>query len=148
MSRAAQWTAAWVDAAGLGVANGVACDLLYKDRVGDLAAHQISTRTPIAALAGYSRAVERPMADPDHALGADDRRNLAVVDGLRVPFRLPPRRRVVGRPLVRNHDARKGRIWGLVPISMAVLPAVVRALPAKRSEEKAHARGRVPARST
>jgi hypothetical protein len=33
---------------------------------------------------------------------------------------------------VRNYDARKGRIWGLVPISMAILPTVVRALHAKR----------------
>ena len=48
-----------VGAAGLGIANGVARDLLYKDRVGDLAAHQISTGTLIAALAGYSRALER-----------------------------------------------------------------------------------------
>lgn len=132
MSRAVQWTAAWVGAAGLGVANGVARDLMYKDRVGDLAAHQISTGTLIAALAGYSHALERRWPIPTT-------RSAWTIGGiwllLTVVFEFVFGHYVAGESwtsLLRNYDARKGRIWGLVPISMAILPATVRALHAKR----------------
>ena len=132
MSRAAQWTAAWGGAAGLGIANGVARDLLYKDRVGELAAHQISTGTLIAALAGYSRALERrwpiPTARSAWTIGS-------MWLSLTVVFEFVFGHYVAGESwtsLVRNYDVRRARIWGLVPIAMAILPAVVRARHAKR----------------
>jgi hypothetical protein len=116
----------------LGIANGVARDLLFTDRVGDLAAHQISTGTLIAALTGYSRALERrwpiPTTRSAWTIGA-------MWLSLTVVFEFVLGHYVAGESwasLVRNYDARKGRIWGLVPISMAILPAVVRALHAKR----------------
>jgi hypothetical protein len=132
MTRAAKWTAAWVGAAGLGIANGVARDLMYKDRVGELAAHQISTGTLIAALAGYSGALERRWPIPTT-------RSASTIGGmwlsLTVVFEFVFGHYVGGESwagLVRSYDARKGRVWGLVPVSMAILPAVVRALHAKR----------------
>jgi hypothetical protein len=132
MSRAVQSTAAWVGAAGLGVANGVARDLMYKERVGDLAARQISTGTLIAALAGYSHAVERrwpiPTARSAWTIGGI----MALVDGgLRVRLRSLRRGRIVDERAAQLRRA-QGPPLGLVPISMAILPVTVRALHAKR----------------
>jgi hypothetical protein len=101
------------------------------DWVGELAAHQISTGTLIAALARYSRAPERRWPIPTT--------RSAWIGGiwlsLTVVFEFVFGHYVAGESwtrLVRNYDARKGRIWGLVPVSMAILPTVVRALHAKR----------------
>jgi hypothetical protein len=132
VSRAAKWTAAWVGAAGLGVANGVARDLLYKDRVGDLAAHQISTGTLIVALAGYSGPLEQRWPIPSTRSAW---RIGGVWLSLTVVFEFVFGHYVAGESwagLVRSYDARKGRVWGLVPIAMAILPAAVRALHTRR----------------
>ena len=48
-----RWTAAWLGATALGVANAGVRELLYADRVGELAAHQISTATLLAAPTYY-----------------------------------------------------------------------------------------------
>jgi hypothetical protein len=121
-----RWTAAWVGAAALGVVNGTVRDLLYRDKVGELAAHQVSTATLIAALAAYARALERrwPLARRHEAwtVGA---RWLALT----VAFEFTFGHYVAGdswTELARNYDVRKGRIWGIVPLSMAVLPALTR----------------------
>jgi hypothetical protein len=57
-------------------------DLLYEDRVGDLAAHQISTGTLIAAFAGYSRALEQrwpmPTTRPAQTIGGAARRCISA----------------------------------------------------------------------
>src|SRR5215204_7213198 len=45
--------AAWLGATALGVANAGVRELLYADRVGELAAHQISTATLLAAPTYY-----------------------------------------------------------------------------------------------
>ena len=132
MSCTATWTAGWFGAAGLGIANGVARDALYRDRVGDLAAHQISTGTLIAALAGYSAALKRRWPIPSA-------RSASTIGGVwlssTVLFEFVFGHYVAGESwtsLVRNYDVRRGRVWGLVPISMATLPAVARALHRER----------------
>jgi hypothetical protein len=43
----------------IGIANGVVRELAYKDRVGDLAAHQISTSIAVALFAAYFVALNR-----------------------------------------------------------------------------------------
>jgi hypothetical protein len=123
---------AWGGAAGLGIGNGVARDLLYKDRVGERAAHQISTATLIAALACYSRVLERRWPIPDS-------RSAWTIGGIwlssTIVFESVFGHYVAGESwgsLMRNYDLRKGRVWGLVPMSMAVLPAAVRGLESKR----------------
>jgi hypothetical protein len=132
ISPTAQWTAAWAGAAGLGIANGVARDLLYTDRVGDRAAHQISTGTLIAALASYSRLLQRrwpiPNARTAWTIGA-------IWLSATVAFEFVFGHYIAGESwgsLARNYDPRDGRVWGLVPISMAVLPAVARRLGSNR----------------
>jgi hypothetical protein len=47
--------AAWLGATTLGLANAGVRELGYADRVGELAAHQISTATLLAALAARAR---------------------------------------------------------------------------------------------
>jgi hypothetical protein len=88
--------------------------------------------TLIAALAGYSHAVERRWPIPTA-------RSAWTIGGIwlssTVVFEFVFGHYVAGESwtsLLRNYDARKGRIWGLVPISMAILPVTVRALHAKR----------------
>lgn len=48
-----KWITAWLGGTALGVANVGVRELVYADRVGELAAHQISTATLLAALTYY-----------------------------------------------------------------------------------------------
>lgn len=63
---------AWLGGPILGIANTTARELAYKDQVGELAAHQISTATAIALFAGYFWALERrwPLPTSRAALAA------------------------------------------------------------------------------
>lgn len=122
-----RWAGAWGGAAALGVANGTTRDLLYKNRAGDLGAHQISTGILIAALAWYSRRLQRRWPIPTS-------RAAGTIGGIwlsaTVLFEFLFGHYIAGESwanLVRAYDIRKGRVWAAVPISMAVLPAVVRA---------------------
>lgn len=53
------WLVAWLGGSVLGVINGVAREVLYKDRVGDQAANYISTGTLLALLAFYLWLLQR-----------------------------------------------------------------------------------------
>lgn len=54
-----RWVAAWLGGAVLGVFNGVAREALYSRHTGDRVAHQLSTATMVALLAGYFVALDR-----------------------------------------------------------------------------------------
>ena len=47
------WLLAWLGGPLIGIANGTVRELAYKDRVGELTAHQISTGSAIVLFAGY-----------------------------------------------------------------------------------------------
>jgi hypothetical protein len=47
------WLLAWLGLPVLGIANGAARDATYKQTTGELAAHQLSTATLLALMAGY-----------------------------------------------------------------------------------------------
>ena len=49
-----RWLTAWLGLAALGVANGIIRELAYAGTVGDHAAHQLSTVTLVAMIAGYT----------------------------------------------------------------------------------------------
>ena len=53
------WIAAWAGGSVLGIANGVMREVVYKDRVGELTANQLSAATLIALLALYFWVLER-----------------------------------------------------------------------------------------
>ena len=48
-----RWTAAWLGASILGIANGVIREAAYADRIGEQTANQVSGATLVALLAGY-----------------------------------------------------------------------------------------------
>ena len=128
-SAAATWSRyapAWLGAAALGVANGVGRRALYERRLGERAAHQVSTFTLIALLAGYLRALEQRWPIPSR------REALAVGAGwsaATVAFEFGFGHYVAGEAwsdLLRDYDLGDGRLWSLVLLWLAVGPAVVR----------------------
>ena len=64
---------AWLGGPILGIANATVRERAYKDQVGELAAHQISTATGTALFAGYFWALERRWPLPTLLLWAPRR---------------------------------------------------------------------------
>ena len=60
MSARRIWLIAWLAGPLIGIANGTLRELAYKDRVGELTAHQLSTGSAIALFAGYFALLARP----------------------------------------------------------------------------------------
>jgi hypothetical protein len=120
-----RYAPAWLGAAAMGVANGVARRALYERRLGEAAAHQASTATLVALLAWYLRALERRRPIPDRrgalAVGA----SWAAAT---VAFEFGFGHYIAGEPwedLLRDYDLRDGRLWSLVLAWMAIGPLVV-----------------------
>jgi len=112
----------------LGIGNGAARELIYARRVGDLAAHQISTGTFLALFAAYFAALERrwPIATTRRALEIG-----ATWAVLTVVFEFGFGHWVGGQSwteLARDYDLSSGRLFSLVLLWVGVGPAVVRAL--------------------
>ena len=130
------YAAAWLGAAGLAVANGVARGVLYERRLGERAAHQVSTFTLIALLAGYMGALERRRPIPRR------RDALAVGAGwtaATVAFELGFGHYVAGEPwseLARDYDLGEGRLWSLVLLWMALGPLAVHEELARRGDRR------------
>jgi hypothetical protein len=127
-----RWTVAWLGGSVLGIANGAVRDLLYKNRVGDLGAHQLSTATLLALLTWYLWVLERrwPIPTTEGAL---------AIGGtwlvLTVLFEFGFGHYVTHdswSQLLGNYDLAHGRVWALVPLWMALGPAAVRRLHAAR----------------
>lgn len=121
-----RWLAAWAGAAALGVANGATREAAYADRVGDEAAHLISTATLLALLGGYFRLLERrwPLVGRDEALTV-----VASWAAMTVIFEFAFGHWVNGdtwSALLDNYDITNGRIWVLVPLAMAAGPEAAR----------------------
>ncbi len=118
------WMGAWVAIAGAAVANGAVRERYLVPRFGEVRAQQISTGALVAVIwtvaAGLGRA--RPLPDRASAL--------TVASGwvgstMTFEVGLGLLRRVPLRELVAAYDLRAGRLWALVPITMAVAPIVV-----------------------
>src|SRR4029453_7924286 len=118
-----RWIAAWVGATAVGVANAGVRELVYADRVGELAAHQISTATLLAALTYYIWLLDQRWPLPTI------RTALAIGGGwaaLTVLFEFGLGRYVQGSSwpeLLANYNLAAGRIWVLVPMWMRLGPA-------------------------
>jgi hypothetical protein len=123
-----RYTLAWLGGAGIGVANGVARELTYRKRVGELAAHQISTATAIGLFSGYFWALERrwPIETRKEAL-----RIGAIWVGLTATFEFGFGHYVAKEEwseLLRDYDLARGRVWGLVLVWLGLGPLAVREL--------------------
>lgn len=122
------WLIAWLGGSLLGVVNGVARELLYKDRVGDVAAHNISTASLIALVAVYMWLLDRKWPIPTL-------RTALKIGGiwfvLTILFEFGFGHYVDGKSwsqLFDNYNVARGRMWSFVVIWMTVAPALVRKL--------------------
>ena len=119
-----RWTLAWLG----GPANGAARDLAYGKRVGDLAAHQVSTASAIALFGIYFIWLDRRWPLPTAGAAYEVGGTWLV---LTVLFEFGFGRYVAGREwaeLVADYDFTKGRVWALIPLWVAIGPASARAL--------------------
>ena len=120
--------AAWIGSTTLGVANAGVRELVYADRVGELAAHQISTATLLAALTSYLWLLDQRWPVPD------TRTALAIGGSwaaLTVLFEFGLGRYVLGSSwpdLLANYKLADGHIWVLVPLWMGFGPATLQRL--------------------
>jgi hypothetical protein len=127
MSPRRTWMLAWLGGPLIGIANGTLRELAYKDRVGELTAHQISTGSAIGLFAGYFEllARRRPLSSTREALEVG-----GAWLALTVAFEFGFGHYVAHtswRELLADYDLRKGRLWPLVLAWIALGPAVVRA---------------------
>jgi hypothetical protein len=126
------WVAAWLGLPALGIANGTIREVVYADRLGDRAAHQVSTATLLAAMGSYMGMLERrwPLRSTSQALGVG-----GIWAGLAILFEFGFGHYVSGQPwseLLGDYDLRHGRLWVLIPIATALGPAAVRAARTRR----------------
>jgi hypothetical protein len=121
-----RWTLAWLGGSALGVVNGTARELLYKERVGELTAHQLSTVSGIALFALYFALLERAWPIPT------ERTALTIGGtwlGLTVAFEFGFGHYVDGKSwaeLLHDHNLADGRVWTLMLTWIALGPAAVR----------------------
>ncbi len=123
----ARWLAGWLGAAAIGVLNGVARQRTLRGRTSELTAHQISTFTLMVSLGGYIHWLSRrvPLPTTRAALGMG-----ASWAGMTVVFELAlgRSRGLSLREAAADYDIRRGRLWPLVLLTMAVAPAVSKRL--------------------
>jgi hypothetical protein len=121
------WLIAWLGGPVIGIANGTLREVTYKDRVGELAAHQLSTGSAVGLFAGYFELLEDrwPLPSTRAALEVG-----VVWLALTVGFEFGFGHYVAHsswRELLADYDVRKGRLWPLALAWITVGPAVVRA---------------------
>jgi hypothetical protein len=122
-----RWLAAWLGGSVLGIGNGVVRELVYKDRVGESTANQISVGSLIALLGLYFWLLHRrwPIAANRDALEIG-----ASWTVLTILFELGFGHYVDGKSwseLLENYDVTDGNLWILVLVWIAVGPAAIRA---------------------
>jgi hypothetical protein len=122
-----RWLAAWLGGSLLGIANGVARELVYKERVGNATANRLSAGSLIALLGLYFWALQRrwPLASRRHALEIG-----AAWAALTVVFEFAFGHWVDRKSwseLAENYDITDGNLWPAVLAWIAVGPASVRA---------------------
>lgn len=125
------WAIAWGGAAAIGVANAVLREAAFSD-FGELRAHQLSTVTLLVFLTAYMWAIERWHELPSTRTALQVGLLWA---GLTVLFEFVLGLYVTKQPLselLAAYDVATGRLWGLVPLWMAVGPEVVRRLRGSR----------------
>jgi hypothetical protein len=131
-----RWTVAWLGGSVLGIVNGSLREFLYKDSVGDLPAHYISTATLMVLLALYIWMLEQrwPLASEQEAV----RVGLTWLI-LTASFDFGFGHFVAKKSwaeLAKDYDVSAGRVWTLILGWIAVAPEVMR----RRSMDKRGAR--------
>ena len=118
------WVLAWLGGAVLGVVNGSFREVIFRKRLSDRTASQVSTGTLILLLMLYMRGLQRRWPLGSH-------RAAVQIGGtwtfLTVLFEFGFGHfiaRKSWRTLLEDYDVTKGRLWSLVLLSMAAGPLV------------------------
>ena len=116
----------WPPLAVLGVANGVARELLYRKRLGEQASHQVSGLTLAVAMAAYAVPLERRWKSSKRAA-----RSIGMLWlGLTLAFEFGFGKLVDHKSwseLFSDYNLLRGRTWPLVLAFIASLPSLARA---------------------
>ena len=145
MSPRRAWLVAWLGGPLIGIANGSLRELAYKDRVGELTAHQLSTAGAIGLFAGYFELLAHrwPLRSTRQALEVG-----TAWLALTITFEFGFGHYVAHtswRELLADYNLRKGRLWPLVLAWITFGPALVRASGVDRLSGRRH--GRRPRRA-
>lgn len=130
---ARRWMLAWLGGPIIGIANGVAREVVYADRLGDRAAHQVSTATAVSLFALYFWLLTKRWPLPS------TRRAIQVGGAwvaLTVGFEVVFGHWVDGKSfseLAADYDLTAGRLWPLLLAWLALGPAVLHRLSTERS---------------
>jgi hypothetical protein len=122
------WLIAWLGGSVLGVVNGVIRETTYKDRVGDLAADQISAATLIALLTLLFWVLERRWPIGTTRTAFEIGAAWVVLTKLFEFLFGHYVDRKSWSELFGNYDIASGNLWLLVLVWIGVGPAAVRAL--------------------
>ena len=116
---------AWIPMAFIAIANGFVRDKGYRELVGELRAHQISTLSGVIFFFGYTwlLSLRWPFGSQGQALAVG-----AYWCCLTVAFEI-----IFGRFVVKNswqkiaadYNLLKGRLWGLLMVWLFALPEIV-----------------------
>jgi hypothetical protein len=122
---ARRWLAAWLGIAVLAVANGAFRERVLAPRCSRTRAHQLSTGLLVGAVWAVAARLDHTTPLPDRGtavrVGAVWAASTVLFEsGLGLARGLPPAQ------LVADYDVRAGRMWALVPLTMAVAPTVTR----------------------
>ncbi|HYI46461.1 MAG TPA: hypothetical protein VE174_13470 [Actinomycetota bacterium] len=122
------WTIAWLGGSVLGIVNGTIRELVYKDSVGDIAAHYIATVMLILLLGLYFSLLERRWPIPTLRSALKIGFTWTVMT---TSFEFGFGHFVDGKPwseLAMDYNIAAGRVWILVLAWIMVGPAVARRL--------------------
>ena len=143
-----RWMTAWIGGPLIGIANGSARELTYGRRTTELTAHQVSTGAALVLFTAYFAALERRWPLPSKRAALEVGAGWAA---LTVGFEFGFGRGIAHQPwskLLGDYDLRRGRVWGLVPVWMALGPLTVRAASRRDASGVPHRRvGRHPWRA-
>jgi hypothetical protein len=131
------WLVGWAGAAVIGVANGMTRGMVYEDRVGSRAAHYLSTALLAVLLGIYMWLLGRrwPISSRRGALEIG-----AAWMMLTIAFEFGLGRFVAGESwtaLLEQYDITRGKVWVLIPIWMALGPAIMRGLTSSTPQMRA-----------
>ena len=121
------WLIAWLGGPVIGVANGTVRELAYKDRVGERAAHQLSTAGALGLFGAYFDVLARRHPLPSTRVALQVGAAWLV---LTIAFEFGFGRGVAHtswEELLADYDLRRGRLWPLVLAWIALGPAALRA---------------------
>jgi hypothetical protein len=119
------YAAGWFAIAGAFIVNGAIREAVYAERLGSLAAHQVSCFTVLPLVAGATYGLERlrPLDSPQQALAI----GAAWAAGA-MSFDFVVGHFVNGTSwvdLLREYDVTQGRLWGLAVLAVAAMPLLV-----------------------